>query len=196
MLSSHLQARRRLPAQAGLSTLDLVMGVALAAVLCGLAAPPLQGMLSLYRTLAEAHELTQLLLFARSEAIRRGARVTVCPSASFASERPGCDGKSWDLGWIAFVDNADTATNAPGVLDGTDQLLRIGAGRPTVRVETKATYSAWLAFSPTGRPIGSTGLGNGTFCLLDGNSRRDLVIAVTGRVTVSPPMTFPTKATC
>lgn len=197
MASSHLPKRPRLRAtQAGLSTIDLIMGMALAVVLLGLAVPPFQGLLSRYRTLSEAHELSQLLLFARSEAIRRGARITVCRSTSFASERPSCDGERWDQGWIAFLDNADTGSNRPGVLDGVDQLLRIGAGRPTVRVEATATYQDWLAFTPTGRPIGNRGLGNGTFCLLDGNSRRDVVIAATGRVTVSSPMTFPEQATC
>lgn len=172
------------------------MGMALAVVLCGLAAPPVQGLLSRYRTLSEAHELNQLLLFARSEAIRRGARVTICRSTSFASDRPNCDGERWDQGWIAFLDNTDTISNRPGVLDGADQLLRIGVGRPTVRIEPTVTYRDWLAFTPTGRPIGNTGLGNGTFCLLDGNSRRDVVIAVTGRVSVTAPLTFPAQATC
>lgn len=197
MASLHLQERRRpLATQAGLSTIDLIMGMALAVVLLGLAVPPFQGLLSRYRTLSEAHELSQVLLFARSEAIRRGARVTVCRSSSFSSERPNCDGDRWDQGWIAFLDNTDTSGNRPGMLDASDQLLRIGAGRPTVRVEPTATYRDWLAFTPTGRPIGSTGLGNGTFCLLDGSSRRDVVIAVTGRVSVTAPMTFPTQATC
>jgi type IV fimbrial biogenesis protein FimT len=197
MASSHLQKRQRpLATQAGLSTIDLIMGMALAVVLLGLAMPPVQGLLSRYRTLSEAHELSQLLLFARGEAIRRGARVTVCRSTSFASERPNCDGERWDQGWIAFLDNTDTISNRPGVLDGADLVLRVGAGRPTVRIEPTATYRDWLAFTPTGRPIGSTGLGNGTFCLLDGSSRRDVVIAVTGRVSVTAPLTFPAQATC
>jgi Tfp pilus assembly protein FimT len=85
MASSHLQKRQRpLTTQAGLSTIDLIMGMALAVVLLGLAMPPVQGLLSRYRTLSEAHELSQLLLFARGEAIRRGARVT----ASYASGQP------------------------------------------------------------------------------------------------------------
>ena len=58
MASSHLPKRPRLRAtQAGLSTIDLIMGMALAVVLLGLAIPPFQGLLSRYRTLSEAHVL-------------------------------------------------------------------------------------------------------------------------------------------
>lgn len=187
---------RHWPFQRGLSLLDLVSGVAVAAVLCFLALPSHQGLLSRYRTLSQAQELTQLLLFARGEAIRRGARVTVCRSASHGAANPSCDGGSWSDGWIAFLDKVDTASNRPGVLDGNDLLLRVSEGHPNVRVEATATFRQWLAFTPTGRSIGNMGLSNGTFCLVDGPFRRDVVVAVTGRVTVSAPLAFPEDATC
>lgn len=184
------------PSQRGLSVLDLVAGLGVAAILCFLAMPSHQGLLSRYRTLSQAQALTQALFFARSEAIRRGVRVTICHSASHAAAKPSCDGRGWGDGWIAFLDNTDAATNRPGVLDGNDLLLRVGEGRPSGRVETTATFRQWLAFTPTGRSIGNSGLSNGTFCFVDGPSRRDVVVAVTGRVTVSLPMIFPNNAAC
>ena len=168
----------------------------MAAVLCTLAVPPQQGLLARYRTQSEAHELSNLLLFARSEAIRRGVRVTICRSASPTAARPSCDGGSWSQGWIAFLDQVDATDNRPGVLDGNDLILRAAEGRPSVRVEARATYRDWLAFSSTGRPLGNMGLSNGSFCFVDGKSRRDVVVAVTGRVTVSAPLTFASDATC
>ena len=168
----------------------------MAALLSTLAAPPFQGLLARYRTLSEAHELSNLLLFARSEAIRRGVRVTICRSASSSSANPACDGGSWSQGWVAFLDNVDDVDNRPGVLDHGDLVLRTGEGRPSVFVEPKPTFRDWLTYTPTGRPIGSMGLSNGTFCLISGKSRRDVVVAVTGRVSVSPPTTFTTHASC
>lgn len=190
-----ISARTHGSSQQGLSLLDLVAGIAVAFVLCFLAFPSQHQLLSRYRTLAHAQELTQLLLYARGEAIRRGSRITVCRSASHAATNPTCDG-GWSDGWIAFLDDIDTAGNRPGVIDGNDLLLRVGEGRPTVRVEATATFRQWLAFTPAGRSIGSMGLSNGTFCLVDGQFRRDVVVAVTGRVTLSAPMTFPELAAC
>jgi Tfp pilus assembly protein FimT len=83
-----ISARTHGSSQQGLSLLDLVAGIAVAFVLCFLAFPSQHQLLSRYRTLAHAQELTQLLLYARGEAIRRGSRilVTVQWSTPFAAE--------------------------------------------------------------------------------------------------------------
>lgn len=74
-----ISARTHGSSQQGLSLLDLVAGIAVAFVLCFLAFPSQQQLLSRYRTLAHAQELTQLLLYARGEAIRRGSRIPAPP---------------------------------------------------------------------------------------------------------------------
>jgi type IV fimbrial biogenesis protein FimT len=66
------------------------------------------------------------LYYARSEAIKRKEKITICRSADAMATNPVCGGSSntWSEGWIVFVDVGGTAN----VYDnGTDVLLKVGA---------------------------------------------------------------------
>lgn len=103
-----ISARTHGSSQQGLSLLDLVAGIAVAFVLCFLAFPSQHQLLSRYRTLAHAQELTQLLLYARGEAIRRGSRITAPSSRPRPIPTPPISPiESWEHGWH------NCSTNSP-----------------------------------------------------------------------------------
>jgi type IV fimbrial biogenesis protein FimT len=99
------------------------------------------------------------LNFARSEAVKRGAIVSLCPSADQAS----CGGTDWSGGWIAFVN-----PNGDATVDAGEVILRVWealSGTPTF------TGPEVIGYRPTGQPEGGEtqfdyALGTHTHCVL------------------------------
>ena len=103
-------------ADRGHSLLEVVVGLALAATLAGLAIPSWRDYLEGYRQLVDAQHLAASLTHARSEAIRRGYRVNACVSADGAT----CmDSPDWGAGWIVFED-----TNRNGTREWEEPVIR------------------------------------------------------------------------
>jgi type IV fimbrial biogenesis protein FimT len=105
----------------GFSIIELMVVVALAGVLLGLAVPSFRGLIQRNRAAGEMNSLVGDLQFARSEAIKRGMPVSLCPS----SDGGTCLGVgTWHSGWIVFTD-----PDRSGTLDDADaeEVLRTRA---------------------------------------------------------------------
>ena len=101
---------------AGVTLLELMVVVAVAAVLLGIAVPSFVGMTQTNRVAGEINALSGDLQFARAEAIKEGLPVTICTSSNGSS----CQGSSsWSKGWIVFSDLNGTQT-----VDTGDVVLR------------------------------------------------------------------------
>lgn len=88
--------------QRGFTLLELLVTVAIAAILLGLSAAPMSRMFASNRVQTEASSFVSDLVFARSEAIRRGQPVSVCASSNGTS----CLGtNAWESGWVVFSDS-------------------------------------------------------------------------------------------
>jgi type IV fimbrial biogenesis protein FimT len=157
----------------GVTLLEAMVVVSIAAILAVLAVP---GMLELIwdaRQEASAMDMYLHLNYARSESIRRGYRVAVCPSRDGAS----CLGAAiWESGWIVFAD-----LNSNGIVDGAETILRahgkLDEGSTMRGSRQRITYQS-TGFSPGY---------NDTLKLCDvrGAARaRSVVINMVGRVRV------------
>lgn len=126
-----------MPMQRGFTLVELMVTLAVAAILVAAAIPGFQAMVNSNRLAGAANELVAGLQTARMEAIRRGRRAVVCGSAN-ANEGAGATCASSNLdGWIVFVDNSDPANNdfdAAG-----DALLRNSVLDGPVQVDGEAT---------------------------------------------------------
>jgi type IV fimbrial biogenesis protein FimT len=110
--------------QRGFTLTELMVTVAVAAILAALAAPAMTQILADRAVDGQAQELATSLRLARSEAIKRGLEVSVCASLNTTATSPTCSGDTqWAKGWLVFYDY-----NANGLLDGDDKALRIQAG--------------------------------------------------------------------
>src|SRR5262245_15057943 len=99
----------------GMTLLELMMALAVVAVLTAIAVPGIRQFMSNSRTTATTNDLVSALNLARSEALRRTANAVVCAS----DDQETCSGGTdWATGWIAFTD-----PNANGEVDD-DELLR------------------------------------------------------------------------
>lgn len=75
----------------GFSMLELMVTVAVLAILASIAAPNFSALINRDRLTSQANELVGLFQYARSEAVRLNGRVTLCPSTDGAA----CSGGDW-----------------------------------------------------------------------------------------------------
>lgn len=105
----------------GFTLLELMVTLAIIAILTRVAAPSVIAMMKNNRTFSEANTFVGDLQFARAEAVKRGQPVTVCPSSNGTT----CVASSnnWEAGWIVFSDPAGN-----GTFDSSaDSLMRVRA---------------------------------------------------------------------
>ena len=153
----------------GFSLVELLVALAIAAILLGIAAPSFG---SLTRSLSRSTEYNELagdLRLARIEAIKRGATVAVCARANATS----C-GEDWAKGWHVFVETSAAEGGTMGEIETGETLLRSRAGdeerfdivaQAVVRPAARAAR-AYLTFDSRGRVDWS--LGTIVICDSDG----------------------------
>lgn len=122
----------------GFSLIELMVTIAIAAILVGIAGPQMSKMMNANRIQSAASALQGDMMFARTEAIKRGSPVSLCPSSDGAS----ClTANTWHTGWIVFTD-----TTGNGVVDAaTDTVLKIRAvttGGNTIVASPQPTLNA------------------------------------------------------
>lgn len=110
-------SNRRCITSAGFTLLELMIAVTIVATLAAIAISAYWSYLFQTRMAGEINNLAVSLYQARIDALSNGTPVSVCPSNNGVT----CSGSRWEGGWIVFTD-----TGAPGQVDGTDAVLRIG----------------------------------------------------------------------
>lgn len=148
--------------ESGLTLTELLVALAVMAMLAVVAMPRLGALVQGNRLEAMAGDAMSDVDFAISEATRRGQTVTVCPA-----DRTGvtCDaGGSWKDDWMVFVD-----VNGNGALEKGDVLVRRrtawGAG---VTISARATNGGAQLKRLTLNPEGMfTGLPSGARLIFD-----------------------------
>jgi type IV fimbrial biogenesis protein FimT len=115
--SARPRGDRRASKAAGLTLIELLTAMALAAVLTAVAVPSFKYVTTSNRITSEVNALLADTQYARAEAIREGQTVTICSSTDGAT----CAGSTtWNLGWIVFSD-----VNSDGTVDPGDTVLRV-----------------------------------------------------------------------
>ncbi len=131
----------------GFSLVELMMTLAVAAITLGLGVPALTNTFATNRMAEATNALVSSLHTARSEAVKRGAIVTLCPAEKTLSQ---CDPAGNPAkGWIVFVDlDADGARAANELLLSQNRSLAPELA-DRVRLEPDL-QPAYVAFSPSG----------------------------------------------
>lgn len=136
----------------GVTLIELLVVLALAAVFQTLAAPAMSGMANSMRTSAAANAFFSSVHFARSEAIKRNARVVLCKSATGGA----CASTGgWEQGWLVFHD----ANNNASLDAGEVLLLREQALPHPVRLAGNSQVASYVSYTP----MGTTSLTSGAF---------------------------------
>ena len=101
--SRHLHRRppRALSSVAGFTVVELMIAIAVLAILVALAVPNFNDATLSARLNGFANSLVAAAQVARSEAIKRNETIRVCASA----DGDECDGDDWEEGWIVVTDD-------------------------------------------------------------------------------------------
>ena len=151
----------------GFTMLELMIVVAVAGILSAIAAPAMMDFIRANRLSATARQLDADLLLARREAIKRNARVLVCPVGTTAG-KCGSGTTAWAQGWLVCYDADqsgdcdDTATDNPnpirshGVIEPTLTLTGpAGVARFNANGTQGAAGAGALTFTTKGSWTGS-----------------------------------------
>lgn len=163
----------------GFTLVELMITLAIAAILLTQAVPSFNSMVRSNRAATQANMLSGALNLARSESVKRGVRMTVCSRTNPATSPETCAGATnWAGGWLVFVDTAGVAGN----FDGADQLIHVHESLSGSTTLTSAVNN--MQYQSTGEVSQST-----TFTLTpsgcQGSQKRSIDISTTGRVSVS-----------
>ena len=165
--------------QSGLTLLELMVVLAVSAILLGIGIPSFASFTTNTRLANATNELVASLHLARSEAIKRSSRAVMCPSATgdACTESGG-----WHQGWLVFHDANDNA-----ILDADEAVILSRPALPTgIRVTSKDSTARYISYAPTGGTKQTTGAfqaGTLTVCSDSGSSNavRKVIISRTGR---------------
>jgi type IV fimbrial biogenesis protein FimT len=166
----------------GFTLIELMVGVAVLAIALGVGVPSMSEFIKNLRLAAHTNDLLTSLHLARTEAIKRNARVTLCKSADAAICSTAA-GTGWQIGWMVFADAAPF-----GSREGADAVLDShGAAATDVSIKPRAadTIGNFVSYTSRGAIRDAAGAAqSGMFRVCDerGLDRaRGLVLSPTGR---------------
>lgn len=158
----------------GFTLYELMLTLAIGAVLVGLAAGSFSDMAARHRQAVEIDALFHAIHLARKESVMRRKVVSLCPSSDGLSCSPLVD---WSSGWIMF-ENTDR-DSPPAIDDGEAVLWRHRVDEQVVLVANRRSFTLRATF------LRAT---NGTIVVCDSAGRvppKGLVISYTGRPRVA-----------
>jgi type IV fimbrial biogenesis protein FimT len=153
---------------AGFTLLELLIALAIAAVVAAIGVPTLGAYVAEQRLQSRADALLRSLERARSEAVRRGTRVDLCPGTA------ACAGGAlpWEGGWTIF---ADGARRSPIAAERAAEAgITVRGNRPL------ADYVSYTAAGRARRFDGALQMGTFTVCA-PGFRKRRVIVASSGR---------------
>jgi len=156
-------------ASRGFTLVELMVTVSVIAILAAVAVPGMTALINSSRLNGQAEEMVSSLQLARAEAIRRNARVTVCPSSDGSTCASSTNWSQW------VVRGRDNIT-------ATDDVIRSNRASGGVQISGPA---AGIVFRPSGLIDSQQTV---TVCMPTTNpsqNQRVLTVMVSGVVTSS-----------
>lgn len=134
----------------GLTLIELMVTVAIAALLAMLAGPSFIRVIQSSNISGGVNTFLADIRYARSEAVKRGGRVVMCRSDDPEAPTPACSNaghpRGWSTGWVVFQDLDGSNTWSAG-----DNTLRVQAPLASVSAVQGDGGSTIFNFTATGR---------------------------------------------
>jgi type IV fimbrial biogenesis protein FimT len=141
--------------QRGFTLMELMVTLSIAGIMLSIAIPNFTSTIKGSRITTQVNEFVTSMNFIRSEAVKRGVRVSMCKSSDGATCVTTGD---WAQGWIVFTNQNDDAN-----YDGAPEtILKIqGATQSQIAVVGNSLIVNIISYKASGEIVGS---GTVTFC--------------------------------
>lgn len=163
----------------GFTLIELMVAVALVAILLATAVPALDEFTNNSRQTGAINDFVSAMHLARNTAITTNSRVTMCASASGTN----CEAAAWNSGWIVFVD-----PNSNGNLDGAERIVTSSAAIAGLAIQS-GEFPRTLMYRPNGRAMLAAVTGNsGEFSVCDNRGvdrAKVIIVDLSGRPRLS-----------
>ena len=163
----------------GFTLLEALVVLVLLATLMALAAPSFLGLRQKHQLQSQAEQLQGSLMLARSEALRRQQRVTLCVRDEGANAECAVSGH-WTQGWVMFVDDNNNAQR-----ERDETVLQLHAALPHfLTLQGNNPVKRYVSYGAEGRSQSKSGAfqaGTLTLCGLDQPSVWRIVINPVGK---------------
>ena len=179
---------RSLPkTQLGFTLLEMLVAMAIGAVLLSVALPSFQSLMGSSQMTATANTLVHSLQTSRSEAIKRARSVGLCTSSNSMTANPSCtNGVGYDAGWIVYVDD-----NGNGSRDGAEDLvLQVEERSGAFTFTPDAAFSDQVYFNDAGYSTNVADIPLSGRIAIDygsGIELREVIISANGRISTETP---------
>jgi len=174
----------------GFTLVELLVVMAIAAILAGVAVPSMRDLVKSMRLTSATNDLFGSLMLARSEAVKRNDRVVLCKSTDGTS---CAQAGGWEQGWLVFHD-----ANNNGQREGAEEIVqRAQALSSELRLGGNIYVAKYISYTPDGvSKLISGAFQSGTITLCNASSRpgpaRQIVLSPAGR----PRVQKTTAASC
>lgn len=133
--------------QRGFTVMELMVTSAISAVLVASALPSFRSNILNNRLATYTNRLVADVQLGRSEALRRGVPIILCPSANPGAAVPACQNDGWASGWLLFASGDANSTFD----SGTDTLIRaFRGGDAALSIATNVAADDNIRLSPKG----------------------------------------------
>jgi type IV fimbrial biogenesis protein FimT len=151
---------------AGFTLVELLTTLAVAAIVLTAGVPSFRELIQNNRLATATNELVATLHLARSEAIKRNARVTVCKSVNGTSCATSGD---WSQGWLVFTDpNSNAAYDS-----STETLLHVQRRFSGASVTGEGDLADYVSYLGSGHSkLTSGAMQSGTILICDARGNK------------------------
>jgi type IV fimbrial biogenesis protein FimT len=156
-ISARTLARHRSVGGQGFTLIELMVVIALVAILSAIVIPGLSSFVQDGRVSANVNEFISSITFARTEAVKRGRLVTMCRSSNAdAGNASTClaAGDDWASGWIVYEESTTADVASVGTRETSEPIaIRRGALLSNIIVKSNPAISR-ITFNSLGQPVG------------------------------------------
>ncbi|MFQ6370127.1 GspH/FimT family pseudopilin [Shewanella sp. YIC-542] len=135
----------------GFTLVELMVTIAVAAILLSVGVPSLKSLYDGYRGRSEISRIEQSLAFARNQAISYGMTVFVCAYEKTDADGYGVCGTDWQKGLLVYAVDSTTKNKILKVVEGFNSSDKVKGSTVSFRADGISSGETTFIYCPNGK---------------------------------------------